>query len=105
MVRLGQTGHCDLRRCDGGGRQGQAGQRVEDQVGLHRGVGGRHQLAARHQAGVDTEGLGEEAALLEGLLEQCRVDLEEKMLFKVKVYEKRGSVAERTRRLDLVEKY
>lgn len=89
-VRLGQTGHGDLRRCDGGGRQSQARQRVEDKVGLHRRVGGRHQLAARvgDEAGVDTQGLGEKAALLEGLLEERRVDLEEKTLFEAKVQNK-----------------
>lgn len=56
---------------------------MEDKVGLHRRVGSRHELAARvgDEAGVDTEGLGEEAALLEGLLEERRVDLEEKMMF------------------------
>lgn len=59
---------------------------MEDEVGLHRRVGSRDKLAARvgDEAAVDTERLGEKAALLEGLLEERRVDLEEKMLFEVK---------------------
>lgn len=65
-VLLRQTSHCDLGRCDGGGLQGQAGQRVDDNISGHWGVGGGHELAARvgDKAGVDTEGLGEKPALL-----------------------------------------
>lgn len=76
---------------------------MQDKVGLHRRVGSRNQLAARvgDEAGVDTEGLREKAALLESLLEECWVDLEEKMLFEVKV-QKRAE-AERKRQLNLVE--
>lgn len=65
-VLLRQTSHCDLSRCDGGGLQGKASQRVDDDISRHWGVGGGHELAARvgDKAGVDTEGLGEKPALL-----------------------------------------
>lgn len=65
-ILLRQSSHCDLRRCDSGGLQGQAGQWVDDNVGRHWGVSRRHELApwVGDQTCVDTQGLREEAALL-----------------------------------------
>lgn len=79
-ILLREAGHGDLSGRDGGRLQGQAGQWVDDHVGRHRGVGGGHELAAGvgDQAGVHAEGLREQAALLESLLQQGRVDLGEK---------------------------
>lgn len=61
-----EAGHCDLSGRDGGGLQGQAGEWVDNNVGRHRGVGGRHKLVAGmgDEASVDAQGLREEAALL-----------------------------------------
>ncbi|TNN42840.1 hypothetical protein EYF80_046970 [Liparis tanakae] len=65
---------------------GQAAQRVEDDAGGHRGVDGRQELAARvgDEAGVHGQGLGEEAALLQGLLEEGVVNLEERARLQMK---------------------
>lgn len=63
---------------------------MEDDVGGHRGVGGRQELVARvgDEAGVDGQGLREEAALLQGLLEEGVVDLEERALLQMKERER-----------------
>lgn len=79
---LRQASHRDLCRCDGGWLQGQAGQGVDDDIGRYRGVGGGHELAARvgDEASVNAQGMREEAALLQGLLEEGVINLEEKAL-------------------------
>lgn len=65
-VLLREGRHGDLSRCDGGGLQSQAGERVDDHVGGHGGVSVGRELAAGvgDEAGVDAQGLREEPPLL-----------------------------------------
>lgn len=65
-ILLRQRSHGDLSGRNGGGLQGQAGERVDDHVGGDGGVGGGRELPAGvgDEAGVDAQGLREEAALL-----------------------------------------
>ena len=76
-ILVREASHRDLSRRDGGGLQGQAGQWVEDDIGRHRGVAAGHELAIRvgNKAVVDAQGMREEAALLQGLLEEGMVNL------------------------------
>lgn len=89
-ILLWQAGYGDLWGGDAGRLHGQAGQRMDDDVGGDGRVVCGHELAAgvRDQAGVHVQGLGEQAALLEGLLEEGRVDLQREQPPQVRVAEK-----------------
>lgn len=55
---------------------------MDDDIGGHGGVSGGHELAASvgDEACVNVQGMREETALLQGLLEKGVVNLEEKVL-------------------------